>query len=77
MAVTKIGLVVNNITSGPNRYEFYRQCLIGQALSIFEKLAQNARVETVVHLTTVLWGIHEPFWGNDPLLEKLVTSVII
>ena len=77
MAVIKIGPVGNNINRRPNRYEFYSQCLIGQALSKFDKLAQNARVETFAHLTTVLWGIHEPFPGNDPLLGKLVTSVII
>ena len=77
MAIIKIGLVGNNIKSGPNQYEFYRQCLIGQALSKFDKLAQNARVETVAHLTTVLWVIHESFPGNDPLLGKLVTSVTI
>ena len=77
MAVIKIGLVGNNITCGPNRYEFYRHCLIGQALSKFDKLAQNARVETVAHLTTVLWVIHESFPGNYPLLGKLVTSVTI
>ena len=77
MAIIKIGLVGNNITRGPNRYIFYRQCLIGQALSKFDKLAQNKRVETVAHLKTVLWGIHETFPGNDLLLEKLVTSVTI
>ena len=56
MSVIKIGLVGNNITSGPNRCEFYRQCLIGKALSKFDKLPQNEIVETFAHLTTVLLG---------------------
>ena len=41
MAIIKRGLVGNSITTRPNHYAFYRQCLRGQALSKFDELAQK------------------------------------
>ena len=56
MAIIKIGLVGNNITTGPNHYAFYRQCLTGPDLSKFDEIVQNAGVETIARLTAFLWG---------------------
>ena len=64
MSIIKRGLVGKNITTGPNQYAFYRQCLTGQALSKFDELAQNSGVETITHLSTVLWEIHKSFMVN-------------
>ena len=70
MTIIKRGMVGNNTTIGPNQYAFYSQCLTGQALSKFYELAQNAGVETVAHIATVLRGIHEFSMVNEPILSK-------
>ena len=70
MTIIKRGLVGKNISTRQNQYAFYRQCLTSQALSNFGKLAQNAGIETIAHLVTVIWVIRESFMGNEPLLAQ-------
>ena len=70
MSIIKRGLVGKNITTGPNQYAFYRQCLTGQALAKFDELTQNAGVETISHLVTVFRGIRGSLMANEPLLAQ-------
>ena len=70
MAIIRIGLVCNNITTGPNHYAFYRQCLTGPDLSKFDEIVQNAGVETIARLTAFLWGFRESFVVKDPFLAQ-------
>ena len=45
----KQGVVGNNITTGPNQYAYWRQCLAGEALRKFNEFATNVRTETIVN----------------------------
>ena len=46
-----------NLTTGPQRYEFYRRILTGKALARFEETAATAGTETIPNLRIVLQGV--------------------
>ncbi len=51
--VIKSGLPGNNITTGPNQYAYWRQCLAGEALRKFNQFTTNVRNEMAANLLLV------------------------
>ncbi len=51
--IIKSGVLGNNVTTGPNQYAYWRQCLAGEALRKFNQFTTNVRNEMAANLLLV------------------------
>jgi len=68
--IIKAGVAGNNITTGPNQYAYWRQCLAGEALRKFNEFATNIGNETSNNLVLVEQRLVSGFTTKDVLSRE-------
>lgn len=68
--IIKSGVLGNNVTTGPNQYAYWRQCLAGEALRKFNEFATNVGTETIANLLIVEQRLITEFAPRDVLSRE-------
>ena len=68
--IIKAGVTGNNVTTGPNQYAYWRQCLAGEALRKFNEFATNVGNETSNNLVLVEQRLVSEFTTKDVLSRE-------
>jgi hypothetical protein len=68
--IIKAGVTGNNVTTGPNQYAYWRQCLAGEALRKFNEFATNVGNETSNNLVLVEQRLVSGFTTKDILSRE-------
>mgnify|MGYP000293913334 CR=1 FL=1 len=68
--IIKAGVTGNNVTTGPNQYAYWRQCLAGEALRKFNEFATNVGNETSNNLVIVEQRLVSGFTTKDILSRE-------
>ena len=68
--IIKSGVLGNNVTTGPNQYAYWRQCLAGEALRKFNEFSTNVGNETTANLLIVEQRLVTEFAPRDVLSRE-------